>query len=143
MSPPVELERRIDARPETVFSFLTDPIRYARWMGVSAQLDPRPGGIYRVTVPQGFVAVGEFVEVDPPRRVVFTWGWEGDGPVPPGSSRVEITLAADGDTGTLLRLSHTGLPDDEATVLHEQGWDRYLDRLVLISTGGSVGPDGA
>jgi hypothetical protein len=69
MTRALRLERRIDARPETVFSYLTDPRRYMRWMGVDAQLDPQPGGIYRVTVPQGFVALGEFVEIDPPHRV--------------------------------------------------------------------------
>lgn len=142
MTRSLRLERRIDAPPETVFSYLTDPVRSMRWMGVDAQLDPQPGGIYRVTVPQGFVALGEFVEIDPPRRVVFTWGWEGDGPVPPGSSRVEITVTPDGD-GTLLRLTHTGLPDDEAAQLHTQGWDRYLDRLAVAGAGGDPGPDTA
>jgi uncharacterized protein YndB with AHSA1/START domain len=140
MTRALRLERRIDARPETVFSYLTDPRRYMRWMGVDAQLDPQPGGIYRVTVPQGFVALGEFVEIDPPHRVVFTWGWEGDSPVPPGSSRVEITLTPDGH-GTLLRLTHTGLPDDEAVQLHKLGWDRYLDRLATAAGGGDPGPD--
>lgn len=134
------LERRIDARPEIVFAYLTDPVRYVQWMGVDAELDPRPGGAYRVRVPQGFVAVGEFVEIDPPRRVVFSWGWEGDGPVPAGSSRVEITLEPDG-VGTVLRLTHTGLPDDDAVRLHTQGWDRYLDRLVVTAAGGDPGPD--
>lgn len=142
MMRPLVLERRIAARPEIVFSYLTDPARYVRWMGVDAELDARPGGTYRVTVPQGFVAVGEFVEVDPPRRVVFTWGWEGDGPVPPGSSRVEITLTPDGD-GTLLQLTHSDLPDEEARDVHEQGWDRYLRRLAVTSAGGDPGPDTA
>lgn len=136
----LEVQRRIRARPETVFSFLTDPGRFTRWMGVDAELDPRPGGIYRVVVPQGRVARGEFVEVEAPVRVVFTWGWEGDPGVPPGSTRVEITLEPDGD-GTLVRLAHRGLPGPEAVGLHRLGWDRYLDRLVVAGTGGDPGPD--
>lgn len=141
MTDRLELERHIAARPEVVFSYLTDPVRYVQWMGTDAELDARPGGVYRVSVPQGQVAAGKFVEVDPPRRIVFTWGWEGDGAVPPGSTRVEITLEADG-AGTLVRLVHSGLPDD-AVGLHRQGWDRYADRLVVAGAGGDPGPDTA
>lgn len=136
----LELQRRIRARPETVFAYLTDPARFVRWMGVDAEVDARPGGIYRVSVPQGHVARGQFVEVDPPARVVFTWGWEGHDGVPPGSTRVEITLEPDGG-GTLVRLVHTGLPGPEDVGLHRQGWDRYLDRLVVTAQGGDPGPD--
>lgn len=142
MSERVEIQRRIRARPETVFAYLTDPARYTRWMGVDAELDARPGGIYRVTVPQGGVARGEFVEVTPPERVVFTWGWEGNPTVPPGSTRVEITLEADGD-GTVLRLVHAGLPDADTADLHRSGWTRYLERLAVAGTGREAGPDTA
>ncbi|HVR34139.1 MAG TPA: SRPBCC family protein [Acidimicrobiia bacterium] len=136
----IELERMVRARPETVFSYFTDPVRYTAWMGVEAELDATPGGIYRVRVPQGYVAVGEFVEVTPPTRVVFTWGWEGDPAVPPGSSRVEITLTA-ADEGTVVRLVHTGLPDPAATALHTEGWERYIGRLVGAAEGRDPGPD--
>src|SRR6266511_3799086 len=78
-------EVRIEARPEIVFAFLTDPDKMTQWKGDSAQLDARPGGVYRVQIGQA-VVVGEFVELDPPRRVVFTWGWEGNDADPPGSS---------------------------------------------------------
>ncbi|MGH2530076.1 MAG: SRPBCC family protein, partial [Actinomycetota bacterium] len=89
-------ELRIEARPDTVFAFLTDPDKMTRWKGDSAQLDARPGGVYRLQIGQA-VVVGEFVELDPPRRVVFTWGWEGNDDVPPGSSTVEVTLMPDGE----------------------------------------------
>jgi uncharacterized protein YndB with AHSA1/START domain len=138
---PIELERRIHARPETVFAYFTDAARYTAWMGVEAVLDARPGGIYRVRVPQGHYAVGEFVEVEPFERVVFTWGWEGDPEVPPGSSRVEVTLTSDGDA-TIVRLVHRGLPD--ATIaIHTLGWDQYLDRLAVAAAGGNPDADGA
>jgi uncharacterized protein YndB with AHSA1/START domain len=140
--PTLEIERTVRARPETVFAYFTDSHRYTAWMGVEAELDATPGGIYRVKVPQGFYAVGEFVEVEPPRRLVFTWGWEGDPEVPPGSSRVEITLTPDG-AGTLVRLVHSGLPHQDAIAMHTQGWERYLGRLVVAGEGGDPGPDEA
>jgi uncharacterized protein YndB with AHSA1/START domain len=74
----IEVERRIAARPETVFSYFTDPKRYRLWQGVDAELDPRPGGMFRVTMTgkSGTVVRREYVELDPPRRLVFTWGLE-------------------------------------------------------------------
>lgn len=139
MTDRVVIERRIRARREIVFAYFVDPERYTRWMGTEAELDPRPGGRYRVTVPQGYRAVGEFVEVEPPRRVVFTWGWEGHGTVAPGSTTVAVTLEEDGDD-TLVRLVHSGLPPDEVE-LHTSGWHRYLDRLVIAGRGDDPGPD--
>ena len=136
----IELQRHVLARPETVFSYFTDPVKYARWMGVEAILDARPGGIYRVRVPQGRYAVGEFVDVDPPRRVVFTWGWEDDPLIQPGSSTVTITLTPTED-GTLITLVHDGLPDPTAEALHRQGWERYLGRLATAGCGGDPGAD--
>lgn len=128
----VTVERRIRAPRDTVFAYFTDPERYTRWMGYDADLDARPGGIYRVHVVEGSVARGEFVEVEPPERVVFTWGWEGNPMVPPGSSRVEVTFRTDGDE-TLVRLVHSGLPDPAAMGLHREGWTLYLDHLVEIA----------
>ena len=136
----IELQRHVRARPETLFAYFIDPAKYVTWMGVEAVLDARPGGIYRVRVPQGGYAVGEFVVVEPPRRVVFTWGWEGDPSVPPGSSTVTITLTPTED-GTLVRLLHDGLPDSASAALHRQGWERYLERLATAGSGGHPGPD--
>jgi uncharacterized protein YndB with AHSA1/START domain len=130
----VEVERRLPASPDDVFGFLTDAARYTKWMGRTAELDPRPGGIYRVDMGEDTIAQGEYVEVDPPRRIVFSFGWIGDDGVPPGSTTVEIALEPDGD-GTMLRLRHRGLPDDASVVLHTEGWDMYLDRLVEVTGG--------
>jgi uncharacterized protein YndB with AHSA1/START domain len=71
----LEVTVHISARPETVFPYFTDPARYVQWMGSSATLEATPGGRYRVGIRDGVEAVGEFVEVDPPHRLVFTWGW--------------------------------------------------------------------
>jgi uncharacterized protein YndB with AHSA1/START domain len=144
----IELERRIAARPETVFSYFTDPERYRRWQGVDAELDPRPGGLFRVTMTgrSRTVARGVYVEVEPPTRLVFTWGWEpidgapdGMTGVLPGTSTVEVELVADGDA-TILRMRHSGLPTDAACQFHTAGWDLTLDRLVVAAAGGDPGP---
>jgi uncharacterized protein YndB with AHSA1/START domain len=136
----VEHEVRIAASPETVFEFFIDPAKMTRWKGLAARLDPRPGGEYRVDVTRRDVAVGEYVEIERPSRIVFTWGWEGSEHVPPGSSTVEVTLTADGDA-TVVRLVHRGLPAPAAGE-HEQGWRRYMDRLAVVAAGGNPGPDG-
>ena len=133
-------EVRVAATQETIFPFFTDPEKMVLWKGIQATLDPRPGGIYRVNVTGHDIARGEYVEVVPYSRVVFTWGWEGEGnPVPPGASTVEITLIADGD-GTLVRLRHSGLTPEQG-VQHVEGWEHYLARLVIAAGGGDAGTD--
>lgn len=96
----IRREIRIAAAPETVFTFFTDPARMTRWKGREAELDARPGGKYRVAIRDDHVALGEFVEVTPYTRVVFTWGWEQGIEVPPGSSTVEVDRSR---TGTKAR----------------------------------------
>jgi uncharacterized protein YndB with AHSA1/START domain len=132
-------EVRIDASPETVFAFFTDPDKMTRWKGRTAKLDARPGGVYRVDINDRAVAAGEFLELDPPRRLVITWGWEGSDAVPPGSSTVEVTLTPDG-AGTLLRLEHRDLPAGEGAA-HRDGWEHFLPRLATAASGGDPGPD--
>jgi uncharacterized protein YndB with AHSA1/START domain len=140
----VERELTIEASPETVWEFLVDPEKATAWMGQKASFDPRPGGAYRVDVIPGHTALGKFVEVEAPRRLVYTWGWEkgesGPNAVPPGSSTIEIELVPDGD-GTRLRFVHRGLPDAESIASHGHGWDHYLARLVVVARGGDPGAD--
>ena len=140
----VERELAIAASPETVWQLLVDPEQATRWMGQRVTFEPRPGGLYRVEVIPGHTARGEFVELDPPRRLVYTWGWEdgkdGPNPVPPGSSTVEIELIPDGQ-GTLLRFLHHSLPTAESAESHGHGWDHYLERLAIAAVGEDPGPD--
>jgi uncharacterized protein YndB with AHSA1/START domain len=137
----VEREIAIAARPETVWQFLTDPDKAIRWMGQTASFDARPGGEYRVGVIPGHSAAGEFVELDPPRRLVFTWGWEGGtSEVAPGSSTIEIELVATGDA-TTLRFRHFGLPGAESVQSHAHGWEHYLARLATAAAGSDPGED--
>jgi uncharacterized protein YndB with AHSA1/START domain len=136
----VVVERRIAARPETVFRFFTDQALWTMWQGIDAHIDAQPGGALRVNVTGDGHASGEFIEVVPPRRVVFTWGWESPGsPVPPGSSVVEIELLPE-DGETLVRLSHRRLPGAAADA-HRAGWTNYVGRLAAVSEGRDPGPD--
>ncbi len=136
----IVVERRIKARRDTVFSFFTDPERWLRWQGLDAELEAVPGGRLRMNVRGDGYASGTFTEVDPPNRIVFTWGWEMPGnPVPPGSSTIEVDLIDEGDV-TLVRLTHRDLPPESREV-HELGWRHYLERLAVCATGGDPGPD--
>jgi uncharacterized protein YndB with AHSA1/START domain len=130
----------IDASPETVWEFLVDPEKLMSWKGINVDLDPQPGGIFRCEVIPGHMARGEYVEVDKPNRLVFTWGWDGSEGVPPGSSTIEIDLATDG-AGTSLRFVHRDLPNAEAVASHAHGWDHYLPRLESAAGGRNPGED--
>jgi uncharacterized protein YndB with AHSA1/START domain len=137
---PISREIFIAATPEEIFPYLTQADRYVEWMGVSAVLDARPGGIFQLDPNHRDVIFGEFVEVVPFQRVVFTWGWkEPDHPIPPGSSRVEIDLLPQGN-GTLLRLRHYGVAPP-LRERHTHGWTHYLGRLQTLMAGADPGPD--
>ena len=126
----VEHTLRIAARPETVWRYWTDPERMCEWWGTAAELDPQPGGRCVVSMGGGPRMRGEFIELVPHERIVFSFGWEpGEGvpPVAPGSTLVEVTLTPDGDD-TILALRHTGLPAAAAEE-HRSGWGHFLPLL--------------
>jgi uncharacterized protein YndB with AHSA1/START domain len=134
------VERKVRARPETIFSFFADRDRWLQWQGTEAEIDLRPGGTFRVNVTGDGYASGRFVEVVADRKIVFTWGWEDpDRELPPGSSTVSIELIEQ-DDGTLLRLTHDGLPLHEVDA-HRFGWDNYTARLAGAGEGRDPGPD--
>lgn len=133
-------EIMIDATPETIWPFLVDPEKHVEWLGTVADIDPRPGGLYRVLVQGQHQSAGEYVVVVPLEMLVFTFGWEEEGnPIRPGSSTIEISLHPEGDK-TMVRLAHRGLPGD-AVSDHTRGWEHYLGRLAVVGTGGDAGPD--
>jgi uncharacterized protein YndB with AHSA1/START domain len=136
----VEHEVRVAARPETVFAYFTDPAKMVRWMGTEAMLDPRPGGVCRINVVGVAPVLGEFVEVDPYTRIVFTWGWEEQWfGMPPQSTAVEVSFTPDGE-GTIVRVAHRELPA-AAVDFHRAGWEHYLGRLVVAGAGADPGAD--
>jgi uncharacterized protein YndB with AHSA1/START domain len=129
---------RIEAPPVDVFPYLTDSKLMVEWMGEWADLAPEPGGSFALDI-NGIPIRGEYVAVEPPHRVVFTWGVPGNDVLLPGSTTVEITLTADGDD-TVLELVHSNLPPDEVP-RHGDGWSHFLSRLVVRAAGGDPGPD--
>jgi len=135
----VIVERRVAASPERVFAYFADSAKWTAWQGTEAEIELRPGGIWRVNVTGDGFASGQVVEVVPNRRVVFTWGWEKNSPVLPGSSTVTIDLLPDGD-GTTIRLTHSDLPPDQID-LHRAGWNHYGSRLAAVVEGRDPGPN--
>jgi len=138
----VRRETHIAAPPATVFAFLTDPEKILRWMGSEVTTETHAGGLYLVkgVGERHRVARGAFREVVPVHRLAYSFGWEGDEAVPPGSGLVEIDLI-DRDGGTLLRMTHSGLPDEAQCAGHGRGWAHYLGRLAMAATGRDPGPD--
>jgi uncharacterized protein YndB with AHSA1/START domain len=115
------LEIQIDASPETVFAFLTEPARMKTWLAELVDADCRPGGIFRVTGPRGASIEGTYLEIVPNRKVVFTWGGlEG---LAPGASTVEFRVEPHG-ADTLLRLRHYGLPKSRIEP-HRDSWAMF------------------
>lgn len=133
-------EVEIAAPQATVFAFLTNPERILRWMGTEATVEPHLDGIYLVNVSGKDIAQGRFTEVIPVHRLAYSFGWQGRDNMPPGSSLIEIDLI-EREGGTLLRMTHSGLPDAEACAAHEKGWTHYLGRLAVAAAGGDPGRD--
>jgi uncharacterized protein YndB with AHSA1/START domain len=139
----VRRETQIAAPPATVFAFLTDPEKILNWMGTEATAQPHPGGLYLLKGVGGQrarVARGAFREVVPVHRLAYSFGWEEDHEVPPGSSLIEIDLI-ERDGGTLLRMTHSGLPNEAQCAGHNRGWAHYLGRLTVAAAGGNPGID--
>jgi uncharacterized protein YndB with AHSA1/START domain len=136
----VHRETHIAAPPAAVFALLTDPEKILRWMGTEADVQPHPGGLYLVNVTGARMARGYFREVVPVHRLAYSFGWDGSEEVPPGSSLIEIDLV-DEPEGTLLRLTHSGLPSAEQRASHAEGWAHYIGRLATVADGRDPGPD--
>ena len=130
----------LPAPAEQVFDMFTDPRQLVRWIGISADLQPRPGGRFRFEVTPGQFCEGQYVILERPSRLIFTWGWTDPSfGLAPGTSRVEVTLTrSDQDARqTRLRLVHSGLAGDLG-LLHDDGWSRFLARLAAAAAGGAL-----
>ena len=125
--------------PDETFALLTEPERLRRWQAVTARVELRAGGQYRWTINPGHTASGTITEVEPGKRIVFTWGWEDSEDLPPGASTVTITLEP-AEGGTNVRLVHSGLTPEQAAG-HLEGWNHYGERLVAAAERGDAGAD--
>jgi uncharacterized protein YndB with AHSA1/START domain len=122
-------ELRIEASPEIVFRYLTQPELMSRWLGEVVAFDPTPGGRVQILISGGHSGSGQTLEVVPNRRLSYTFGWdEPNHPIPSGSTRVDVDLTPDG-SGTILRLRHSGLPAD-AVADHTAGHTQLLHQLA-------------
>jgi uncharacterized protein YndB with AHSA1/START domain len=128
----------IDAPPERVYEYFTRPEAIVSWMGEYALLEAEPGGRFVLDI-KGAPVRGHFLELDPPHRLLISWGYAGSSHLPPGASIVEIRLTADSG-GTRVELQHRDLPPGQRPG-HASGWAHYLTRLPLTATGRDPGPD--
>jgi uncharacterized protein YndB with AHSA1/START domain len=135
---PLTASVHVDAQPERVFAYFTDPAAIVRWMGDYALLDATPGGEFAVDI-NGVPVRGRYLEIEPPHRLLISWGHAGSERLPPGASTVEVRLRSVG-RGTDVEITHRGLPEPYAAG-HARGWRHFLDRLVVAGTGGDPGPD--
>ncbi len=136
---PIAFERLIDVGPEEAFALFTEPARLRRWQALSSAVDLRVGGEYRLTVTPGNTAGGTFRELEPGKRIVYTWGWIGSDDPAPGSSTIVVEFEPVGDR-TLVRMTHDGLGPDQVAG-HTEGWAHYLDRLAEAAGSGDAGLD--
>jgi uncharacterized protein YndB with AHSA1/START domain len=145
-TPAYKLDRilTIGARPDTVFSFFTDSARWASWWGAGSTIDPRPGGRVLVVLPGGTEASGDVIEIEPPHRIVFSYGYAAGTPIPPGASRVSIRLVPHAE-GTQLHLTHE-FDDEAARDHHVQGWRFQLSLFAnavanIVNAGAAASVD--
>lgn len=128
----------IEAPPEVVYEYLVTEDGLTAWMGHRADLDPTPGGRFAVDIA-GHPVRGEFLHLEPPHRVVVSWGFAGSEDLPAGASTVEFRLTAT-EGGTRVDLCHSDLPETEVRG-HADGWANFLPRLAVVGAGGDPGPD--
>jgi len=136
---PYTISAELPVSPHEAFALVTEPERLRRWKTVSATVDLRAGGGYRFTVTPGHVVSGTYRVVEPGRRVVFGWGWEGSDALPPDASTVTVTIEPT-ETGSRVTIEHAGL-DAEQAAAHAAGWEHFVERLQRLATTGDAGPD--
>jgi uncharacterized protein YndB with AHSA1/START domain len=136
----MRLTRVIAADPETVFEAWTEPEHMKNWSAPEGmevpfvEVDLRVGGKFRLTMRNAegrdFTGVGDYREVDPPRRVSYTWDWE-EGEYQVGETLITVDFnPVDGGTEVVMR--HEFLPSEEALADHTKGWTSCLNRLEAI-----------
>jgi uncharacterized protein YndB with AHSA1/START domain len=135
---PIKASIHIEAPPEHVYEHFVKPEAMVRWMGDYAVLEPKRNGRFEVNV-HGAPVRGRYIDLEPPHRLVISWGYAGSDELPPSASTVEVRLIAD-DGGTRVELEHRDLPAGQVSG-HVRGWDHYMGRLRIAGGGGDAGPD--
>jgi uncharacterized protein YndB with AHSA1/START domain len=143
-NPSLEIKRLIKAPRDRVYAAWTDPAQLKQWFGPESvqtrdlTADARVGGEFRweLTNAEGerMTCRGEYRELKPGRKIVFTWQWEDDETWENHFSIVTVELD-DADGGTELRLKHEQLPNEESRDGHTRGWNSALDKLEKFFRG--------
>lgn len=139
----LHIVRTLAGSPERVFEAWTNPEQVKLWTcpdpgaRVDVEIDLRVGGHYsiRMHVEGGpFTAYGTYREVDPPRRLVYTWDWKGE----PHAMKAETVVTVDfvpTEDGTEIRLTHDGFPTTDDRDGHEEGWKICVGRIAEAVAG--------
>jgi uncharacterized protein YndB with AHSA1/START domain len=141
----LRLERRFKAPAQAVFEAWTSADMLRRWWPAGsgwetpvAEVDVRVGGRLRLVMrnPDGeeFGGSGEYVEITPPERLVFTWRWDGHAGHE-GAQLIEVELTEGQDGTTTVALTNRGLADEEAGRSHRAGWEASFDNLDRVLAG--------
>ena len=123
---------KVKATPEVVFNYFTDAELLVSWIGDYAVLDAQPGGEFTLDI-EGIPVRGSYLEVDPPNRVVVSWGHAGSETLPPSSTHVQFTLTTTPEGWTLVEVEHSNLPDEHLPS-HRVGWPMFMERLIEATT---------
>jgi uncharacterized protein YndB with AHSA1/START domain len=138
----LQIERTYQAPAQAVFDAWTSEEVMRRWFHGEhawqtpvAEVDLRLGGAVRVVMrdPDKDVEYGgggHYTEIDPPHRLAFTWTWDNEG----RETLIELDFE-EADGATTVRLTHSGLRDEESVRSHEGGWSNCLDNLGLALEG--------
>lgn len=137
----LEISRVIEAPRDRVYAAWTDPEQLKQWFGPEnvktreLVADVRVGGTFRWDIinseGEEMTMRGEFRELQPDKKIVFTWQWEDDEDWENHISIVTVELY-DRDGGTELRLTHEQLPNEESRDGHTRGWESALDKLERL-----------
>ena len=140
----VRIERRFNAPPDRVFEFVTRPEHLVKWWGPEGMTIPegdldftRQGAWWSVMANDDggrYKVSGEVVLIDPPKAVEFTWAWHDDDDARGHESRVRLEVGGADEGGTLFKVIHTGLPDEESAINHKGGWNSSLNKLEQMAT---------
>ncbi len=140
MTEALRLVRTVAASPERAFEAWTSPEQVSRWTcpdptaSVDVEIDLRVGGRYliRMHVEGGpYTAHGTYREVDPPRRLVYTWGWKEEAHAMKAETVVTVEFAPV-EKGTEIRLTHSGFPTPDDRDGHGEGWKICVDRFTEL-----------
>ena len=128
----------VNAPPERVYDYFTRPEAIVRWIGDYALLEAHPQGRFHLDI-RGTPVRGRYLELEPPHRLLISWGYAGSDALPPGASAVEVRLTAERN-GTRVEVEHRDLPEAQ-TAAHRLGWMHYFARLRLVIDEGDAGHD--